>query len=143
MNPVIICGTPNNGVIEVPLNTACNCYIGLVSITLPAITKLNDNMREIYVSCDQLDATVTNRKRLLRVFGYNKKPSRQWSEFKFINVMYYKIDSSERKLTIRLYDSNGPIIPSADKTNSQNIIVVLNMIPAKTLAKTINSGGLA
>ena len=131
MNPIIICQKLKNGVIEVPLVSSCRCHIGLVSISIPTIIRSNSKINTIFVSCDQVDATVTNPKRLLRAFGYDKNQSRQWTVYEFNTILYHRIDSSEKKLTLRIYDNDGNISPNDEKYNSDMVIIELNMIPAK------------
>ena len=130
MNPIVICQSPVEGIIEIPLHNSCQCHIGLISISLPSLTMIDERIREIYVSCDQIDATLNNRKRLLRVFGYNS--SLTWSTYNFATILYFKIDSSEKKLTFRFYDTDGPLVPLNNQYNSDKFIVELNMIPATT-----------
>ena len=83
------------------------------------------------MSCDQVDPTVTNPKRLLRAFGYDKNKSRQWSVSEFNTILYHPIDSSENKLTLRIYDEDGHIVPNDEKYNCDMVIMELNMIPSK------------
>lgn len=132
MNPIIICQKPVNGCIEIPLDSSCDCLIGLVSISLPPIDT-NGNLSEIFVSCDQVDATLCNGKRWLRVFGYDSRQSQQWAVFKFNTVLYHNIDSSEKKLTFHIYNKSGPIVPKDEKSNSDKIIMELNLIPSKQM----------
>ena len=135
MNSILLCELLNKGTVEVDVDHPFECHIGLVSISLPSIKLLNRKITEIYVSCDQVDSTRNNRKRLIQVLGYGKNQARQWTTYDFSTILYYNIDSSERKLTFRIYDRNGPIEPSTDENNSNKIIMKLNMIPTKTLQK--------
>ena len=131
MNPIVVCQKLNNGVIEIPLSSACRCHIGLVSISIPSIVRNKSNISTLFVSCDQVDATVTNPKRLLRAFGYDRNQSRRWTAYEFKSILYHQIDSSEKKLTLRIFDKDGYIQPNDDKYNSSMVILELNMIPSK------------
>lgn len=128
MNPLIICKELINGALEVQLNQQCNCFIGLVSITLPVIQFKGNSLTEIYVSCDQIDATITNRKRIISIFGYKNQP-KKWSTYNFENILYFKVDSAEKKLVFRLFNSDVPLTPKNDSQNSSKVIMSLNMIP--------------
>jgi len=63
MNAINISVIPNNGVIEVFLGAKYDGYVGLVDIALPC---LEHEQTIVSVSCDQVDVTCLNRKRLLR-----------------------------------------------------------------------------
>ena len=120
MNPIIVSSIPDKGVLEVFLGTKYNGSVGLVDISFPP----TDTYRTIIsISCDQVDSTCFNRKRLLRVV-YNEN-SKGYAYHQFKNVMYYKLDSSDYKLTIRLFDDNGPLT----FTSLEPVLMTLNMQP--------------
>lgn len=135
MNSLLLCEQIKNGTIEIEVDYPCQCHIGLVSISLPLLKRTDSKISEIFVSCDQVDSTRNNRKRLIQIFGYDKNQQRHWTTYDFNNILYFNIDSSERKLTFRLYDRNGPLQLSTDKTSSTYVIMKLNMIPTKTIQK--------
>lgn len=104
MNTISISSIPENGEIKVFLGSKYNGYIGLVDISLP---QLNHERSIVHISCDQVDSTCFNRKRLLRIIHVDNKSGYQCIQFQ--NIMYYKLDSSDYHLTIRMYNENGPI----------------------------------
>ena len=133
MNPIIVYATPNNGVIEIPLGHTCKCYVGLVAISIPNILRedMDDNFHEINISCDQVDSSMANRKRLLRRICIQKNHD-LYSTHEFKTIVYFPVDSSDKKLTIRIKDEYGPIkLPTriARKTNPQTVTITLNVIP--------------
>ena len=104
MNAISISAIPSNGVIEVFLGAKCDGYIGLVDVALPC---LDQERTIVCISCDQIDSTCFNRKRILRRV-YNECTV-GYQSHEFHNIIYYKLDSSDFKLSIRLYDERGPL----------------------------------
>jgi len=138
MNPVIFSGEPKNGVLEIPMSSSCSCYVGLVSISLPNIERYDydENFHEINISCDQIDSTILNRKRLLRRICVEKNKD-LYTTHEFANVMYFPIDSMDNKLTIHIKDQFGPIKLQrkiSRKNNPQTITMTLNIIPKDVAA---------
>ena len=104
MNAINVSSIPENGVIEIFLGAKYEGYIGLVDISMPCI----DVKRTVLsISCDQVDSTCFNRKRILRRVHIDNSAGYQYIQFQ--NIMYYKLDSSDYKLTIRLFDDRGPL----------------------------------
>lgn len=118
MNPITISAIPTNGVIEVFLGVKVNGYLGLVDIAFPEI---DTTSTVVSISCDQVDSTCFNRKRILRIF--HNENSESYTSHQFNNITYYKLDSSDYKLTIRLFDDNGPITFK----NLSPVIITLNL----------------
>ena len=118
MNPIIVSSIPDKGVIEVFIGTKINGSVGLVDISLPEIMTQS---QLISISCDQVDSTCFNRKRLLRSFYCQNLEL--YTTINFNHVMYYKVDSSDYKLTIRLFDENGPL------ELSKTVMLTLNLQP--------------
>ena len=56
-----------DGVITIPLERPCKCFIGLVDLALP---NLNSKNNLIDITCDQIDSTFDNPDRLLRRVPY-------------------------------------------------------------------------
>ena len=118
MNPIIISSIPDKGVINFYLGTKVTGYIGLVDICLP---QLEITTKLITVSCDQIDSTSFNRRRLLRSFYHRNKSAYTSTDFQ--HIMYYKLDSSDYKLTIKLSDETGPI------QTTETVLLTLNVQP--------------
>ena len=133
MKTIIYSAIPNNGVIKIPLLTECTCEIGLVSLSLPNINRstYSDVYQEIDVLCDQVDSTYLNSKRLLRKIC-TEKTNKYFNNFEFKNILYFNLDSSDRKLTIRINDQFGPIqIPQnvLREANPKSVTLVLHLRP--------------
>ena len=133
MNPIIFSGKPDEGVIEIPLGNTCKCFVGLVSIAFPNITRddIDEQYHEVNIYCDQIDSSMANRKRLLRRVCIERNRN-FYNTYEFHNIMYFPVDSSDEKLTIRLKDAYGPIeLPEriGRKDNAESITIILNIIP--------------
>ena len=131
MNPIIHYGSLINGELVIPLAQPCKCLIGLVSLQIPNINHRGDGYKELNIYCDQLDSNMANRKRLLRRICTNNQPE-YVSTFEFPTVLYFPVDSSDSKLTLRFHDQHGFIeIPEtfARRANMQTVTVCLNVIP--------------
>ena len=133
MNPIIFYAPLNGGVLTVPLGNACNCLIGLASIQFPCTNRRGSDFREINIICDQIDSSMSNRKRLLqRVCFDNDSVGSFYSRFEFTNILYFPIDSSDNKLTIRLHDQEGAVVfpeKVGRHKNAEIVTVCLNVIP--------------
>ena len=133
MKTIIFSAIPEEGIIEIPLLTECKCKIGSASISLPNInrTKHSDVYQEIEISCDQVDSTFLNPKRLLRKIC-TEKNAKFYNHFEFENIYHFELDSADHKLTFRIRDQNGPIwIPKyfERKSNPQNVTLCLQLQP--------------
>ena len=133
MNPIIYYGPLDEGVLTIPLGSTCNCLIGLASIQFPSTNRRGTDFREINVICDQIDSSMSNRKRLLqRICFDNDLYGTFYSRFEFSNILYFPIDSSVKKITIRIHDQDGPVV-FPDKVgrhkNAELVSVCLNVIP--------------
>lgn len=120
MNAINISSIPTDGIIKVFLGSKYNGYIGLVDITMP---RLDIKRSVVNVSCDQVDSTCFNRKRLLKVIYNDGSDGYQYHQFP--NIMYYKLDSSDYNLTIRLFDDRGPI----KLRSSEPVLMTLHLQP--------------
>ena len=130
MNPIIFYGKVENGILTIPLSQTCKCLIGLVSIQLPNINRRGHEHKELNIYCDQIDSSMSNRKRLLRRICIDND-DKFCSRFEFHNVLYFPVDSVDSKLTIRIHDQAGPIeIPQKihRRFNMQTVTVCLDVI---------------
>ena len=98
--------TPVNGKIKIDLSSDWK------SVSLMDIVFFDDgDPYEINMTCDQVDKTMSNPNRLLRRFlssKYNRVNS-------FGCLIWRRIDSSDRFLTIRLENENGEVIDVDEK----------------------------
>ena len=120
MNTINVACVPENGALKVFLGSKYNGYLGLVDIALP---QLDTERSTVYISCDQVDSTCFNRKRLLRIIHTGNKPGYFYRQFQ--NIMYYKLDSSDYHLTIRIYNDDGPITFKS----AEPVLVTLGLQP--------------
>ena len=104
MNAINVSSIPENGVIEIFLGSKYDGFIGLLDISLPC---LDIQQSIVTISCDQVDSTCLNRKRVLRRVPMDCSTGYKYHQFH--NITYYKLDSSDYKLTIRLFDDRGPL----------------------------------
>ena len=139
MESIIYSAVPINGVIEIPMLKECKCSIGLVSITLPYTgrDKVEQFYRDLEITCDQVDSTFLNPKRLLRKictpyqFSKNKR-SHVYTTHEFETILFFPIDSMERKLTIQINDQDGPItLASSGRLNPQKVTICLQVKPIR------------
>ena len=139
MKNIIYSATPIDGVINIPLKNACICDIGLVSITFPYTgrNKVDQCYRDLEISCDQVDSTVLNSKRLLRrictpyQFPNHETPD-VYTTHEFETILFFPIDSTDKKLTIRISDQYGPLYlakTTADRQNPQKVTICLQLRP--------------
>ena len=110
MKNIIHSATPVDGVINIPLQTSCICDIGLVSITLSYTSrnKVDQFYRDLEISCDQVDST------------------------EFETILFFPIDSTDKKLTIRISDQYGPLYlakTTAGRQNPQKVTICLQLRP--------------
>ena len=138
MNPIIHSAIPVNGTITIPLGNTCKCHIGLVAIDIPYIEQDGVEYQDISIKCDQIDSSMSNRKRLLRRMTV-PKTYMMINQYEFKNILYFPVDSSDKSLTIRIHDQFGPIsIPkNVGKTNKRNgeaVTVTLNVLPKEGTA---------
>ena len=119
---------PDNGVIEIPLANKQNGYIGILDISLP---RIENQEALISISCDQVDSTIYNRKRILRAFYIRTvyEASRAYVYQQFEHITYHKLDSSDEKLTIRIRDQHGAL-KFAEDTLPVMITMELKLDPA-------------
>ena len=120
MNPITVSSIPDHGVIDIFLGVKVDGYVGLIDISLP---RIDTDTTIVSLSCDQVDSTCFNRKRLLRVFC--NKNEKDYTTHEFNHVMYYKLDSSDYKITLRLFDENGPLTFQSLKP----VVLTLNLQP--------------
>lgn len=133
MKSIIYSATHVNGVIDIPLLTECKCKIGLVSISIPNMNRIrqSDDFQDIEISCDQVDSTYLNPKRLLRKIC-TQKNEHLYNTFEFNNILFFDLDSADHKLTFRIRDQHGPIsIPDYihKKVNPRKITICLQLQP--------------
>ena len=119
---------PVNGCIEIPLVNKQNGYIGILDISLP---RIENQEALISISCDQVDSTIYNRKRILRAFYIRTvyEASRAYVYQQFEHITYHKLDSSDDKLTIRIRDQHGAL-KFAEDTLPVMITMELKLDPA-------------
>jgi|TARA_B110000977_G_C10915275_1_gene430885 hypothetical protein len=109
-----------------------NYLIGLVDFQMGALKDPNF----IEISCNQIDSTVENPKRILKNIFFNRvnNTSRDkylsWSNF---NIAFYPLDSCINHLELKITKQNGtPFIAKEFMANDPKIILTLALVPIKT-----------
>ncbi len=92
----------DNGLVEFEFGNNVNCQIGLVSVALP---ETEEDDETVSISCDQIDSTSLNPSRAIRHF-YHKNENK-YTNYEFQSVSYQTIDTTDKKLQIRFWDSIG------------------------------------
>ena len=117
MNTFFISSNVKNGLLEFDFGNKFNCQIGLVSITLPKV-EIEDGTL-VTITCDQVDATSLNPSRIIRHFYQGNKFA--YFNHRFPEVLFHTIDTTDRKLTIRLLDMTGQ--PLKFKTDNPRVLL--------------------
>ena len=110
----------DNGMVEFDFGNNVNCQIGLVSLTLPQTEEDDEN---VSISIDQIDATRINPSRCIRHFYH--KNEEKYTNYEFPNVLYHTIDTTDKKLQIRFWDTIGH--PLAFKDLNPRILLTFVM----------------
>ena len=119
MNTLFLSDCIRQSQITVPFQP-CNCYIGLLSISLPNLSPRNKHFYDLTIICDQIDSSMLNRKRILRKIRC--KPKEELYVFEFAQPVYFPLDSSDRHLSFKFYIDDERII-----TTSKEIVMYLDI----------------
>ena len=88
-------------VVTIQLEQPCNCYVGLVEITMANFNKRNASQNVIDITCDQIDSTFDNPSRSLRRVPFSRYPSNAYVTWVAQQPQMKKIDSNDKFLTLR------------------------------------------
>lgn len=101
-------GYINDGVLTFELNQPCNCLIGLVDFHLPSINQRSNSENTIDISCDQIDSTFDNPKRLLKRLCFDKVTDTEYyNHWEAKHVEFKRVDSQDKFLTFRVSRTIG------------------------------------
>ena len=94
----------NNGKITVNLNRICKlCHIGIVDFYLPSINEKDIPENTIDVTCEQIDSTFWNPKRLLKRVCFDRvERNDYYNKWQAHIIEYHRVDSAEQFLTFHV-----------------------------------------
>ena len=94
-----------NGTFKIELDRPCQCFIGLVEFHLPSINDMDlpDNVVEL--TCDQIDSTFLNPKRLLKRLVF-EQTGNYYNHFEAKNIQFQAVDSQDKFLSFQLKRSS-------------------------------------
>jgi len=102
-------GELKNGTITVVLNKPLNsCMIGLLDFSIPSINSKRPIQNSIDISCDQIDSTFWNPKRILNRLCFNRV-----IRFDYYNtwtapiIEFHQVDSNDKFLTFNITRTIG------------------------------------
>ena len=92
-----------NGTFTHYLSKPCNCFIGLVEFHLPSINDHESKENFIDITCDQINSTYENPKRLLRRICFERLSNREtYNNWEAIHIDFKRVDSDENFLHFRI-----------------------------------------
>lgn len=95
-------------VFQLQLNEPCKCYIGLVEIHLPIINQRANSENTVDLTCDQIDSSFENPKRLVKRLCFDKVDDKDYyNHWEASIIDFQKVDSEDKYLTFRLARTIG------------------------------------
>ena len=95
------------GSFRLDLSEPCNCYIGLVEFHLPNINRRANNENTIDLTCDQIDSTFDNPRRLLKRLCFEKVYEGNYNHFEARFIDFKRVDSEDKFLTFNISRTIG------------------------------------
>ena len=93
--------------VQIPLGQPCNCYIGLVDITIPNFNENKYTENSVDIFCDQIDSTIYNPKRLLNRIPFEKIHKRTiYNHSSPKHILMEKVDSDDDFLSLKISRTN-------------------------------------
>jgi len=100
--------TLSDGLFQMELKEPCNCYVGLLEFHLPMINQRANNENTVDITCDQIDSSFDNPKRLLKRLCFDKVDDKDYyNHWEAKTIQFHKVDSTENYLTFRLSRTLG------------------------------------
>ena len=110
------------GFFSIELDRPCRCYVGLVECHMPTFDSKHYADTVIDISCDQIDSSLDNPKRLLkRVVTSNHK----WQQMTHYNpnfIDFKLVDSQDRFLTFNIKRFNGQALQCPDNPTAHVVL---------------------
>ncbi len=95
--------TLENGLFRHSFSHPCNCYVGLMSFHLPNINNRHHLENSIDITCDQIDSTFANPKRLLKRLCFDRvKNNGFFNRWEATIIDYKRVDSDDKFLTFHV-----------------------------------------
>ena len=106
----------SSGSFQIKLNEPCNCLVALADFHIPNINQHGFDENGIEISCDQIDSTFDNPRRILKRLPFNRinkddhfnSWEAKWLDFKTIDSADTFLDFSIKRLnkqTVRINKS--------------------------------------
>ena len=101
---VPIRGILKDGKLTVSLNKPLkSCHIGLLDFNIPNINEKGVQFNTLDISCDQIDSTFYNPKRILKRLCFDRVDKDDYySSWKANVIEYHAVDSDDRFLTLNI-----------------------------------------
>lgn len=120
-------GKVTNGTFRHTFSHPCNCYVGLVSFHMPNINNRQFSENSIDITCEQIDSTFANPKRLLKRLCFERvKNNAYFNNWEAKIIDYKRVDSDDKYLTFNI-----------NRTTSQKPIEFNNSVTNHTVFYTI------
>lgn len=101
-------GHIDDGLLTLELSKPCNCLIGLVDFHLPSINQRSNSENTIDISCDQIDSSFDNPKRLLKRLCFDKvDDTAYYNHWEAKNIEFKRVDSQDKFLTFKVTRTIG------------------------------------
>ena len=95
------------GSFSIELDRPCRCYIGLVEWHMPTFDSKHYSDSVIDISCDQIDSSLDNPKRLLKRVVTSNNKWQHMSHYSPHFIDFKLIDSQDRFLNFKVKRFNG------------------------------------
>jgi len=92
--------------IQIPLDEPCNCYVGLVELTLNNFNTRGFTQNSILIKCDQIDSTFDNPNRILRTISLNRA-NETLHIWRTNFIKFVKVDSQDKFLMLKINRVSG------------------------------------
>ena len=94
-------------IVTITLDKPCNCYVGLVEISMANFNKKSASQNVINISCDQIDSTFENPNRSLRRVPFTRFSTNAYVTWVAKHLQMEKVDSNDKFLTLRFTRAMG------------------------------------
>lgn len=100
---------PSEGVIKVALSEPCKCFVALAEFHIPNTNQKAHEENFIDITCEQIDSTFLNPKRLLKRICFERIHDHQvYNHFEAKNLDFQLVDSTDKFLTLHVFRTKEP-----------------------------------
>ena len=94
---------PSEGEIRVQLSEPCKCYVALAEFHIPNTNQKSHDENFIDITCEQIDSTFTNPRRLLKRICFERINDAQiYNHFEARRLDFQLVDSTDKFLTLKI-----------------------------------------